>query len=114
MASQVPEQSGGRHQRQNASQLTRAILARQGEAFTAVFLLQRPKPAGVLIDDGVGMSADERLPSPVRAQVDRDHAQSVSRCRSLDHPALVGLDQAGSRGNWDMSTIRNRFCNGIS
>ena len=52
MASQVPEQSGGRHQRQNASQLTRAILARQGEAFTAVFLLQRPKPAGVLIDDG--------------------------------------------------------------
>ena len=80
------------------------------------------------------MSAQERFPPRIPAQVDRDHAQSVfgvavvhrpirleakllgyaTRHRRVDYPAPFGLDQARSLRNWDMSTILNRFCNGIS
>ena len=39
MASQIPGQSARGHQGQDAPKLTGAVFARQGDAFTAVFVL---------------------------------------------------------------------------
>ena len=77
MALQVPGQAARGHQRQDAPKLTASVFASQRDAFTAVFCLQRSNPAGVLVDDGIWMTGQERFPSCVGAQVGRYRAQPI-------------------------------------
>src|SRR5438876_11569781 len=79
MTSQVPWQPARGHQWQDAPKLTARVLASQRDTFTAVFFLQRPNPAGALVDNGVWMTRQERFPPCISAQVDRDHAESAVR-----------------------------------
>src|SRR5213078_712423 len=73
--SQLPGQPVRRHQRQNAKKPTTRVLASERDAFTAGFFLQGPNPPWMVIDDGVWMAREERLPSCVGAQVDHHPAK---------------------------------------